>query len=103
MAIKIPKNDYGFDLNFTITDADGTAVDLTSTTVSFRVAKEGYKAIIDATCSIVDATAGTCKYTAQTGDFDVVDTYGYEVEVAGASQVNTARGSDEIKIIEELG
>ena len=76
-TIVIPKGDYGFNLSFAITDANGDAFDLTGYTVAlqlWRPATPGTLAL-DEDCTIDVAADGTCHYTVQVEDFDTAETY----------------------------
>lgn len=84
--IKITKGDNKFDLNFTLKDYDGVAVNLTDATLKFKMQKPGTSTLkIDGTMNIVSASAGTCKYTAVAGNFDTAGTYNAEIEVTYTS------------------
>ena len=71
--------DYGYDIDFTVNQAGGSAVeDLTNVTeVRFQVVKvDNYTNVLDGLCVINEPkTGGTCKYTVESGDFDKVGSY----------------------------
>lgn len=94
--MNIVQGDYGFDLNFTLTE-DGAAMDLTSATVTFKMGT-----IIDEECVIDSEAGGTCHYTIANGDTDTIGDFSWELEVAYAGKVITAKGSDYIHIISQL-
>lgn len=81
--LTIPKSDKGFYLNFTITDDDGSAFDLTDYTVTLKVWTQSKPAalIVDAAGSIVSATDGTCRYLVTASDFTIAGEYYFEVEL----------------------
>lgn len=89
--IKVVKGDRGYDLNFTLQKSDGTALDLTGTTLLFKAQKHEAAVIkFSGSMAIVNATAGTCKYTAQVTDFDEIGKYYGEIEVTyGSNQILT--------------
>jgi hypothetical protein len=88
--INVVQNDYGFDLNFTLQDYSGTAVNLSGATILFKAQKENNTSLkFSGSMSVVSAVAGTCKYTVQNGDFSEVGTYSAEIQVTIASQVIT--------------
>ena len=103
-TIEVVQNDYGYDLEFKLTDASGNAVDLTgAVTVKVFIAEAGSStAKVSGECTVTDASAGLCKYTVEDGDFDTAGkTYMVEVEVTYASKVVTARGVV-VKVLAEL-
>lgn len=104
MTKTVVKNDYGFYLNFTLTNADGTALDLTSNTaIAFNVADATSGTILfSGTPSVVSAVGGTCRYLVATGDFDTVGTYNYEIQVSYSGKVITAKPTDTIRVVSEL-
>ena len=91
MDLTIPQNDYGFYLNFTITDSDGAAFNLTGYTASFKMwlANNPDDLIVDGACSIISAAAGTCRYLAVDGDFDTINNYRAEIELTQAGVVES--------------
>ena len=103
--VNIKQGDYGDDLNFTLTDSDGSAIDLTSNTgITFRMKNTtGKSKLITGSCSVTVAADGTCYYTVVDGDTDEVGTYDFEVEVSYSGKVITATGDESIVIIAQLG
>ena len=100
---KIIRNDYGFTMTFTITDSDGTAVDLTSVTdVYFKMALPGASACkVKGSCTVTDATGGICTYTPVSTDFDTNGVYNQEVELQFATRIITASG-EQLSVVEDL-
>ena len=102
MVQTITKGDYGYDLNFTVVDSDGTAVNLTSSTITFKMAlPDSTTAFLSEEATIVGAEAGTCKYTVADGDMDTAGTYNAELQIAWSGKVQTATMAD-IEIVEDL-
>lgn len=69
--MEIRSGDYGYDINFSVKQSGGTAIQvLTGSTIKFQI-KYADKDIniLDKACVIVDGAAGTCKYTVASGDF----------------------------------
>lgn len=64
----LAQDEFGDDINFTIQDKDGTAVDLTGRTPALQVWSKGMKAFIDKDLTITNALLGQCKYTTQQSD-----------------------------------
>jgi hypothetical protein len=80
-SLQIVQLDNG-DLLFTVTDATGSAVDLTSSTIEFRLYEESASVSkVIAACSIVDALAGTCKLTVLSSYFDTVGRYLVDLKI----------------------
>ncbi len=97
------KGDKLFDLEFTVKDADGNAVDLTNATVKFKMRKYGATTLkVNGTCTITDATNGKCKYTVQDGDLDTVGTYQAELEITYSDGKIITATLEDIKVISDL-
>ncbi len=103
MAV-IRKGDYGQDLNFTVTESDGsTAVNLTSSTVLFKMARHrATENKIEKACTLVVAASGTCKYTLLIGDTDTAGTYKAELEITWAGPKVLTAKIETIKIVADL-
>lgn len=77
--IEVFQNDYGYDINMQATDKDGTVINLTNCTIKWRVWEQKQSQETTptckfiGTCSIVDAATGKCKYTVQSGNFDLAN------------------------------
>ena len=72
MTLTLTKNDKGFDINFTVTDSAGNAIDLTGITVKFQLAtQETFIQKLNGTCTLVNPTQGTCKYTVANEDLNI--------------------------------
>jgi hypothetical protein len=80
--IEIVKNDKLYDLNFTLQDASGVAVNLTGATLKFKAQKSDEDALaVDGTMTLVTPASGICKYQVLTSDFDEAGTYNAEIQV----------------------
>ena len=81
--IAISQGDYGYNLDFSITESDGSVRVLTDYTVTLKMWKPGAKEtlLIDGGCEIDDEEAGTCHYAVQDGDFDTRGRYHAELEL----------------------
>lgn len=102
-VLKVTKNDVGIRMDFTAKNANGTIIDLTDSTITFRMKEEGattYK--ISGSCTISGATQGTCYYTATGTDLDTEGIYKGEVEVVSGSMITTGVGI-EVRVGGELG
>lgn len=97
------RNDKGFDLEFTITDAEGKAVDLTDASANFIMCAQGATTLkIDASCNITGAAAGECKYTVQDGDLDTVEAYDAELEITYTGGKVITATAPTIKVVSDL-
>lgn len=91
----IRAKDYGYDINFTVNQSGGDAVeDLTDVTeILFQVVKvDNYTNVLNGACVINDPkTGGTCKYTVQSGDFDKVGNFegGLKLTYSGGKVITT--------------
>lgn len=82
-TIKVVKNDKGYDINFTLQDANGAAYDLTGGTLSLKAQKHGNPSLaFTGAMALVVAASGTCKYTVANGDFDEIGHYYAEIEAS---------------------
>jgi len=94
--IPVPKGDYGYKLNFTLKDDDGTVQDLTSYTMTLKTWLPGVPdtLIKTGTCgteNAASASVGKCYYSVASGDFDTVERYLYEIEKTKAGTVESAQ------------
>jgi len=80
--IELVKNDKLYDLNFTLHDASGVAVNLTGATLKFKAQKSDEATLaVDGTMTLVVPASGTCKYQVTVTDFDEAGTYNAEIQV----------------------
>lgn len=89
--ISVVNGDKGYDINFTLEDANEVAFDLTGSTLLFKAQKQGDADLkFSGNMAIIDGPAGTCKYTVQEGDFSQPGAYYAEIEASfGGSKVVT--------------
>lgn len=81
------------DINFTVTDADGNAVNLTDATIQFTVSSTlNAEPKFTKTCTIDVAASGTCHATLTAEDTDTAGVYTSELVIkwAGESLVITS-------------
>lgn len=101
--IKVYKSDKLYDINFTLQDANGAAIDLTGATLLLKAQKQGVSALkFSGAMAIVNATAGTCKYTVAEMDFSDVGQYYAEIEVTYTGGKIITFGDIVINVLPEL-
>jgi len=99
--VNIVAGDYGFDMNFTVTDSDGAALNLTSvSSVLFKTRIQGTsgEAALIGSCTIDVAASGTCHYTVEENDMDDVGRFEWELEAIYSNKKLTSLGSEAIVI-----
>ena len=91
--ITVPKGNYGYNLAFTIQDADESAYNLSGYTVTLKVWPQDIMTapIVNSACTIDTAASGTCHYTVQNGDFDYIGNYLCELELTQSGIVESTR------------
>lgn len=80
--ITVVQGDFGYDLNFTLQNADGDIFDLSGvSSMLFRAQVAGTISLkFSGSMSIVSPAAGTCKYTVASGNFRAAQTYSAEIQ-----------------------
>jgi len=98
--IEVWVDDKGYDINFQLTDDEGTPFVLTGYTVKIRVYEPDATSckFTPATCTITDAANGKCKYNVQNGDFDVEEKEYLVTFVATKTGVEVSFGGLSIKV-----
>lgn len=91
--LTVAQNDYGFYINFTVLNDDGTAFNLTGYAVTIKVWKEVPRpaALFTGNCPLVVAASGTCRYLIVNGDFPASGAYKLELEMTQAGIVLSTR------------
>ncbi len=81
--LTIPKSDYGYELTFSVQDANGAAYDLSASTVTFKAWSPLTPStlIVNATCSKSTTVTGQCTYTIASTDFTTAGQYLAELEL----------------------
>jgi len=101
--MNITQNDYGFDLSFSITDANGV-VDLTDATVVFKMVNENTSsAALEKTCVSSVPTSGVCSITTASTDFSTVGNYLWQLQSRWSNKTVTYKcaATDGIRVLEE--
>jgi len=91
-TIRIPKNDKGYVITFTVYDADGAVYDLSSYTVKCKAWDPEVSAtkIVDTTCTQVGGgTGGICTWAIAAEDTDVVLTMHAELELTKTGYIES--------------
>lgn len=101
-TVKVKKGNYGFYLQFTIYNADGTAKDLTGFTVKMKVRKGDGTLLFTRDGEVVDANNGVCRFLIQNGDFSVAGVYDAEVEIVGLGYVEDTE-TFKLQVLETVG
>jgi len=93
--ITVPKGDYGYNLNFTLKDADGNARNMTGYTAKFKVWAPGVSGtlLIDSGCTWADGTGATgiCYYAVLNTNFTTEGRFLYEIEATKTGVVESAQ------------
>jgi len=81
--IYVIQGDKLYDLNFTLKDSTGVAIDLTgNSSITLEVQDPQSSSLkFSGTMSVVSATAGTCRYSVQSSDFNLPGQYNAEIRV----------------------
>lgn len=91
----IKQNDTSPDLQVTLKDGDGEAVDVTSSTIVFTMSAGGVVKVSEQSATIVTASSGVVKYEWAAGDTDTPGTYEGEFEVTfSGGKIQTFPNSD---------
>jgi len=85
--IEIAKQDRLYNINFTLNDYNGVAVNLTGVTfLRLKAQLNGSSSLsLTGVMGITNATAGTCYYQVQATDFATAGLYDAEIEVTYAN------------------
>lgn len=96
MVTTIVRNDVSFDQPFIARDANGDAINLTDSTVLFKMALRGSTINkISTACTVTSASQGRCKYTFTGTDTDTSGFYNAELQITfGSGKIITAKLDD---------
>ena len=92
--VEVVRNDVGIELEFTVKDKDGTAIDISTPTITLKASKEwGTSNKISAACTKTTPASGECKYTFVSGDLDTEGDYiaALELDFGGGVVKTTER------------
>jgi hypothetical protein len=82
--LEVTQGSYGYDINFTVTSG-GSAKNLMGYTVTWKIWNDD-GLLLSGALSLVVAASGTCKYTVQEGDFDVLAEYNWLLQLTKAGE-----------------
>ena len=97
----IPKGDKGYNIHFTVRDADGNVFVITAYTVTLKVWKPEYPEtlLLSGACVIESGVAGTCRYAVASGNFDTVGKYKAELEFTATGVIESTCSFD-LEVVE---
>ena len=99
-TVYVKQNDTKPDIQATINDDSGTAVDVSGASIKFFMNDLTGTNKVDGTGAIVTAESGIVKYVWQTGDLDTVGIYNAEFQITFSdSSILTAPSSGYITIV----
>jgi len=100
-TIKIPKGDFGFNITFTVQNANGGIFVLTDYTIKFNVWTAGSPGslLLAGTVVIDVAASGTCHYPVVTTNFDTAGNFKWELEMTKTG-VNESTVSGDLIVYE---
>jgi hypothetical protein len=89
--IPVVQNDYGYLINFTCQNADGSVFDMTGiTNLYFRVQRiNSTQLMFSNAMSVVSETSGTCYYQVTSTDFTLPGVYNAQIKAVFSGQVIT--------------
>ena len=102
LTLTVPRGDFGFDINFELTDSECSAFDLTGYTLYLKMWRPGKpKDLLLNGAMVIDGDPldGLAYYTVVTGDFNIVGKYLAEVEGTDTG-VQISWGSFIIDVVE---
>lgn len=99
----IYQNDRLYDLDFTLRDSAGVAIDLAGATLLLNVKRKNTAAVkFRGAMTVDDAASGTCHYTVQATNFDEAGIYETQVEITYESGTIITVGGYTLNVKEEI-
>ena len=103
MQITVIRGDANYALDFVLTDANETVINLTGAELLFKAQLAGTKELaFSASMSIVTAVDGKCRYTVVAGNFDVAGEYTAEIQATLQSEAIITFGDINITVKSDL-
>lgn len=91
--ITVVQGDVGYQLNFTLSDAQGSVIDITGATLTFKAQLLSDLAVqVSTPMTISNAGQGACTYTVAAGNFDVPGRYDAQIDMTIALETVTFSG-----------
>lgn len=99
----IAQNDFGFYLNFTVQNDDGSVFSLVGYTMTLNIWKQGRfpEILLTGACPPVVAANGTCRYLVTVGDFPTAGEYRLELEITKVGE-NISTRTYELTVTESV-
>jgi len=88
-TIRIKYGDYGYGIEFTVLNADGTVRDLTGYDVYLKVWDSSGNTILDKLLTVSDAVNGKAVYVVGQSDFTNAGRYYAEIELRKSGSVES--------------
>ena len=87
----VKEDDKGYVIQFTITDADENAYDISGYTVTFKLWAPGVPATLalEGACSVTGATSGQCTFTVAADSFPTPGVYEGELELTQSGVIES--------------
>ena len=100
--VRLARDDVGVEIDFTINDKDGTAIDISGLTITFKMSKERATTNkVSSSCTITDGASGECTYTFSSGDLDTYGDYIAELEVNFGGGVIKTTERFRVKVVKD--
>lgn len=87
----VKKYNRGYNIQFNITDSDGTAKNVSGYTVTFKVWDKYSGTIISSNCSITSSVGGQCTYSIVSGVFSLPKKYLGELEMTKGTELRDTK------------
>lgn len=82
ITLSVVQGNYGYPLQFSLTDAKGNLINLTGATITFSAQSTSNPAVqFSGQMAIVDAAVGVCQYSPKAADFAVAGNYSCQIGV----------------------
>jgi hypothetical protein len=102
--MNIVQNDYGYDMNFAVTDSSDNIVNLSGGSVYFNVANRATLGSLFSKLCVTDvAESGTCHYTIAGSDFTQVGTYVWQLSAVWSGlKIQTYDATEPINVVRKI-
>jgi len=102
--IKVYANDKGYDIQFTLQDANGDPIDLENiTSLSLKAQKQGASVVaLTGAMTVISAALGTCKYVVQENELATPGDYYAEIQASFTGGKIVTFGDFVIRVLSDL-